>query len=443
MKTFFNSLLLGCLFLLLHPSCGQTPTGINLPEINLPPSQILKINLDEDLVVLPQSAIFETVNYIKLETTSDCLIGSISKLLYINDTLIIMDGSDARPILTFSNTGKFLHKIGDYGPGPKEYSSPSDIAYDPYNDELIVWSYNDRKILRYRLDGEFVSAIQLDFWISSIVAYDKDIMLAYVNNLRQASPNSKNYHFLFMDKKGEILSVLDEYNPEKDVFAGPSSHVFSPYNNDISFYFPSTNSVYKVHQDSIQLHYFIDFGKYNMPLDFLHGKKTREAYNELSESDLGFIRRLAESDKYLFTVSEYKTRQMHTLFSKQTQQQISYDLFLHNDKYLSFTGPGIIALAGDLLIGMCEAAYLESTKAFYSELLPDTSEEHIRKLTLHKYSRIPDKMARKRVFDAIEKMPFKYNQADYDFLSSIDPDDNPIIFVGKIRSKFPSEAAAY
>ena len=436
-----NNLLSYSYFLILSIfiSCVHTPSSINkVLEVNLPQEQILKIDLDEAQAIYPisSSSIFDSVSYIKLETNPECMIGSIAKVIYIDNKFIIMDGGGERPVLVFSNRGDFLNKIGECGHGPKEYIRPSDISYDQFNNELLVWSSYDQKILRYRIDGEFVSSIRLDFWIDNIAAYNKDMMIGYVNNIKQGMGYGKNYHFHFFDKDGKTVSKLDEYNTEKDIFTGVSTRSITSYNNDILFNFPSTNEIFKLSPDSIELKYYIDYGIHNIHHDFFIGKTMREATKEISNLDLGTVLFFSETDSHFYVQSFYNKVWMHTLFERSTQNRVSFSFLINNERYLLYPAPAITTIVGNQLIGFCESQSFEITKDIYSKLQSDTTGQNIRKVVLERYRRGPEGIFKERLIKTVENMHFNYNPADVDFVYGIESDDNPLIFIGTVRENF-------
>ena len=67
------------------------------------------------------SLIVDSIDYIPLETTSDCLICAIDKLITKNNKYYIFD-KITQSIFTFDFNGKFISKINSIGHGPGEYT---------------------------------------------------------------------------------------------------------------------------------------------------------------------------------------------------------------------------------------------------------------------------------------------------------------------------------
>ena len=186
----------------------------------------------------------------------------------------------------------------------------------------------------------------------------------------------------------------------------------------------------------MELKYYVDFGKHNLPLDFFKGKSTRDVRKELSDLHVGTVFSFSESDTHIFVMSNYNKMTLSTLIDKQTQKQISFYLLINNEQNLSYPQPAFVTILGNQLIGFCESGTFERTRDFYSELQHDVSEQNIKRLLLQRYEKAPDGTRKKKVLDAVEKMHFKYNHADHEFASSVNSDDNPLIFIGTIRSNF-------
>lgn len=63
----------------------------------------------------------DSVLMFPLETTDDCLIGEVTKLIYQNNLIYIADNT-SRSIFVFDMSGKLKTKIHANGNGPGEYT---------------------------------------------------------------------------------------------------------------------------------------------------------------------------------------------------------------------------------------------------------------------------------------------------------------------------------
>ena len=59
--------------------------------------------------------IVNNCSFVKLETNSNCLIGSIDKLIFADSLIIIVDKTIAKTIYVFDSTGHFKNKVSRVG----------------------------------------------------------------------------------------------------------------------------------------------------------------------------------------------------------------------------------------------------------------------------------------------------------------------------------------
>jgi len=172
----------------------QTTTNNDLITINID-----QANMHNTILF---SEIFKQIRIVPLETTRECLIGNIDKMLIRNDTIYILDEKIARSLFVFDKTGKFIRKIGKLGKGPGEYNKPRSFSIDTKN--KIINIYGVGKILNYTLNGDFIRNIRTEnYSVIDIANQDGTI---YVDH----SPfqNDKNGTLLTaFDKEGKVLNT--------------------------------------------------------------------------------------------------------------------------------------------------------------------------------------------------------------------------------------------
>jgi hypothetical protein len=112
---------------------------------------------------LTLSELAESIEYIPLETTDRCLLGSIYRF-DISDNYILVRCSKARGCFLFSRkTGKFLTAIGRLGQGLGEYpSTPDNCMLDERNQYAIVISQNGTEtpdMMYYNFQGKYIKSV--------------------------------------------------------------------------------------------------------------------------------------------------------------------------------------------------------------------------------------------------------------------------------------------
>lgn len=96
------------------------------------------------------------VKFIKLATSSDCILGDIKKIMADGTNIFIEDFRER--VFRFDAEGHFLNKIGVKGGSRGEYVSLFDFYLDKENQMAYLMDLAKGKLLRYDYDGKFVSS---------------------------------------------------------------------------------------------------------------------------------------------------------------------------------------------------------------------------------------------------------------------------------------------
>lgn len=91
---------------------------------------------------------------IPLETAEECLIGNISNMAMVNDTLIIVDADKAQKIFLFDMNGRFIRTVGSLGEGPDEYQSISNVSF--FENNILLHDWTRARSLTYDLSGNVI-----------------------------------------------------------------------------------------------------------------------------------------------------------------------------------------------------------------------------------------------------------------------------------------------
>jgi hypothetical protein len=144
-----------------------------------------KVNNTSDKADFPKAANNKLITdnlylteIIPLETSDNCLISSIKRIIKSEELIIILDINDE--VLFFSKKGRFLHKISDKGTGPNEYLNIIDMTIDVDNNNLILYS-EDYKLHFYDLDGNNLTNINTNNSdrLFECIMYDRGNVLFY------------------------------------------------------------------------------------------------------------------------------------------------------------------------------------------------------------------------------------------------------------------------
>lgn len=112
----------------------------------------------KDERTLKLSDIADSIKYVKLETSEDCLIGRAWVLA--TDDLIVTKVSKPAQLLVFDHSGKFLYNIGKKGQGPGEYGALSEWDISVDGKYLAVQDFYQMATHIFTLSGEYIAKIK-------------------------------------------------------------------------------------------------------------------------------------------------------------------------------------------------------------------------------------------------------------------------------------------
>lgn len=124
-------------------SCTNKKTNLNLASSE--EIEHIIIDLDKNIQVSFDSLISK-VEFIKLETNDQNIIGRISQVFFVDSSIIVVDSENTKSITVFDSKGKFKHKIGNIGNGPEEFVEISNVTIVPEKNLVCVLDRPQRKI---------------------------------------------------------------------------------------------------------------------------------------------------------------------------------------------------------------------------------------------------------------------------------------------------------
>lgn len=180
--------------------------------------------------------IFDLNRIVILEEDDNTLFSDINKLIYADDMYFIADTYGARKVVSFTKNGKSYTHYGERGNGPGEFTFPTDI--DIKDGIVYILDASQHKLMRFTIDGEFLSSQPIPFRSSAFIAL----------------PDKR---FLFNLEPGEEhnaqLCITDnELNPIKYILQFPDNYVntwvtpnpFWKREQFISYYVSPSDSIY-------------------------------------------------------------------------------------------------------------------------------------------------------------------------------------------------------
>jgi hypothetical protein len=247
--------------------------------------------------VISYSDIFSSIKYIPLETTSECLIGQIEHIELFNDTLYVLDTRQAKCILLFNLSGKFVQRIGTSGKGPGEWTQPTSFTIDKSNRLLYVLDANLQRITILTLKGRLVNQFDLNgttFVRSHYLECDHGRIFL---DARHYESENKNNDYLIkeIDGTGEVISTWFSYNKDNkgwnEAFYISGSGSFYSAPSDIKYVDLFMDTIYSINKEGIKPFIAIKSSK-------MIKKETLSNIQELSESGSSYISELYKEDGF-------------------------------------------------------------------------------------------------------------------------------------------------
>jgi len=266
------------------------------------------------------SEIAEEIDYIFLETNDSCLMTDIKEVIYDPPYYFIMDNNE-KSIFIFNEAGNFVNTISALGQGPQEYTMI--YSFDVFDNILYIYDYNQRKILKYMVNGKFINAFRIEEWASYIKPVNEDII--YLASGNTEVELNEGYVFSQYDKN---FNLKRKFKKMKHNGSERSYIAYSFYNQRDTLVYWEYNifdTVYNVLPEGrTEARFIIDPGAIPSSLN-----RRRDQY--LVESSQFDISSIIETDDFVFLFCVYHRSACPLIFLKNENQTVGIDNSLMND----------------------------------------------------------------------------------------------------------------
>ena len=228
---------------LLNNSCRQETRKDNLcPDL-----------LSEVTDTLRYSSFVDSISYIRLETSDECLIGKIADVTFSDENIFVLD-EYKQVIWIFNKKGKYLTQIAKKGNGPGEYTKISQIEYDKVTKQILALDLWTKTILYYDLNGNFIRKVQLEIYVSDFKIVPQGGYI--ISNAERAKSDAGIY---LANAQGKVIRKLVMKSP-KHMHPYNAYKELYDYNDTIAFIAPNfENGIYHYTYDSLELKYPFKF----------------------------------------------------------------------------------------------------------------------------------------------------------------------------------------
>ena len=265
------------------------------------------------------SDIVEDVEYVKLETTDDCLLAGTARVFITNDDIYTLNNYSDYKLLRFDRkTGKFISQIGSIGQGPKEMINPCFVFA---KDSLVyVTSTSMDKIYVYTNENQFVRSVPFckdrssfeDGVGQTISVIDHQYIIRHPGQLQSQFNYNQYIAAEVIDMNSNRLFAMRDTS---DVYGIMLTLDWDPirwyYKGNINFYNEPDRTVYAVTKDSIIPRYHFNLGDNKWPV--INGKLTKEFFKYIK------FKSFRETEDYLYLYWNQSQKGYFARFNKKTE----------------------------------------------------------------------------------------------------------------------------
>jgi hypothetical protein len=329
--------------------------------INSDSKAILNIDINSEIISLED--IVDSVKYTPLETSNDCLIGEINKIIYNDNQYYILDRTKTKTLFCFDSQGRFIRKFGNPGQGPGEYVEPTDFMLTSSN--VIILDQFSHKLLCFNKDGKFSHAISLKYKIHAITSLQND-SLFLVQSGDNRNTDFRDYELLIMDTKGDV-KLKGIHNPYQIKYS------LSGYNsklmNGITIYSKAMSScIYEITKTEMKERYYLNI--IDRPLPENYEKLCDGNYENFVKNYKGsynyFSGQFIETEKFLFfTLINTKNLPITVICNKESKEIKSGIIGIQGNstkydeiKYIIFSINNYLTVDKNNIIGYFDSHYI-------------------------------------------------------------------------------------
>lgn len=272
------------IYILLICSCeNKSSTSLSTTK-----EALYTISLDE--AIEDNEFSFEKFNsnfrYVQLETKTESLLANIVFLGLLNDTIVVRD--DADQIMSFTNNGKFIGRIGKEGGGPLEYNGIKSFFLDRKAGHAIVVDYGLR-VLRYDLRGNLTASYTLN---DEVVRARPDNSLFsnnYIFNFYRAStrnPHAHSYYGINDSLKSSFINPNPMY---KCIASAWSQNPLTQLDDTIVFVKPLSDTIFQFTDGNITPRFVFRHKEPSLPqskIDFYNDSEKELNYDSFLTEQL-------------------------------------------------------------------------------------------------------------------------------------------------------------
>ena len=302
-KNLLLIILLGCYYVCFLSHAQRLPYLISLEkEIrNIKPTNLSEIG--------------SSITYIPLETSDDCLLKSLRKVIVSDKHLLV---SDADRILLFDTSGHFITEIGRKGQGPGEYIGWFDFCFSWDRSKIFILTNFTNRCLEYNLEGKFLNSFQIESLATKMRPLNDSLFVFHptnqplFDNTWEGSPNENS--LIISDLYNNIEKTFKNHHKlaKTNFVMWGGSGAFYSFEGNIRFkeHGANADTLFTVTVNELIPYAVFDLGNKKMPVEIVVPNKSRpNAFDEALRPFQGkfFLASIREdSNNLYFRLSDWR-----------------------------------------------------------------------------------------------------------------------------------------
>ncbi|SFF09569.1 6-bladed beta-propeller [Thermoflexibacter ruber] len=312
----------------------------------------------EDEALIPP---IQSINLLPIKIDTSHLIAHIDKIFYYHHKLFIIDPK-MKSINVLDTLGSFLYKIGNIGEGPGEYTSIYGITMNKEKEELLLFSMEKRKMIKYALDGRFLEEKDIPLFIYDFLVLHNEELIVYLN---YNGDEKNNHNLLMLDKN---YNIQENYFPfdYKDYLSISFSGGISLTNDGFLYASALSDTIFQYSSKQFFPKYILKFEGQEIPSEYKVSASKKMDFigrnlSSVSYAKNGFIK----LKQFLFLPYNEKSRLKFLIYDENTQTVYTKEVLEANHvafQMLSWNNPFIGIKDENTIIGLIDSEKVEYLK---------------------------------------------------------------------------------
>lgn len=312
-------------------------------------TQVIDMNSCLDAPAFELASLIDTLCLIPLETNANSFLDQISKIIFGDSYIYIMDNYMGNGITVFDKSGKFIRRL-PYGKGHGELFRLYDMDYDFKNRQLVAYQHSF--LMFYTEDGQFIESKRLPLVFHDIAITDNGYLMKCLDG--QGNEHLGTFQSFTLFSLNKNFTIEQAYLPFKATQINYGlEHNMSNNRGNISISHAFVDTIFEYRNNAIHTKYHIDYSNKHFETSLLNDS-WNEFENQIRKQDcFFFIGSYLSTNTHSFVCIENWHQQNTCIayYNKNTHKIQGACSWMHNEKIL----PGLslpIAADGDFFVSL-------------------------------------------------------------------------------------------